>query len=158
MEPTVHTDGGGVVWLQSSHHPNLFGLDVGALYNNSWTLSCSAPRVGMFAVFLNVIRTEKFFSLWKGVSPVSSWVLTWGFDWTCMHVVSERTCPLSVCLRSVRHSAHISVTSSKQARSCFPPEHHDCSLKRCRANQANEISIRVGHRSLFEPVSSTYSV
>ncbi|XP_029004275.1 mitochondrial glycine transporter B [Betta splendens] len=28
-----------------------------------------APKVGMFTVFVNVIRTEKFFSLWKGVSP-----------------------------------------------------------------------------------------
>ncbi|XP_026215273.1 mitochondrial glycine transporter B-like isoform X1 [Anabas testudineus] len=28
-----------------------------------------APKVGMFAVFVNVIRTENFFSLWKGVSP-----------------------------------------------------------------------------------------
>uniref|UniRef100_A0A8C5HQH1 Mitochondrial glycine transporter n=1 Tax=Gouania willdenowi TaxID=441366 RepID=A0A8C5HQH1_GOUWI len=28
-----------------------------------------APKVGMFTVFINVIRTEKFFSLWKGVSP-----------------------------------------------------------------------------------------
>ncbi|XP_039880664.1 LOW QUALITY PROTEIN: mitochondrial glycine transporter B-like [Simochromis diagramma] len=28
-----------------------------------------APKVGMFSVFINVIRTEKFFSLWKGVSP-----------------------------------------------------------------------------------------
>ncbi|KAM9315267.1 mitochondrial glycine transporter B-like [Pholidichthys leucotaenia] len=28
-----------------------------------------ASKVGMFAVFINVIRTEKFFSLWKGVSP-----------------------------------------------------------------------------------------
>ncbi|XP_072239597.1 mitochondrial glycine transporter B-like isoform X2 [Leuresthes tenuis] len=27
------------------------------------------PKVGMFAVFINVVRTEKFFSLWKGVSP-----------------------------------------------------------------------------------------
>uniref|UniRef100_A0A3P8RT29 Solute carrier family 25 member 38b n=1 Tax=Amphiprion percula TaxID=161767 RepID=A0A3P8RT29_AMPPE len=25
--------------------------------------------VGMFTVFINIIRTEKFFSLWKGVSP-----------------------------------------------------------------------------------------
>ncbi|XP_069023678.1 mitochondrial glycine transporter B isoform X2 [Embiotoca jacksoni] len=28
-----------------------------------------APKVGMFAVFINVIKTENFFSLWKGVSP-----------------------------------------------------------------------------------------
>ncbi|GAA6230355.1 solute carrier family 25 member 38-B-like isoform X2 [Lates japonicus] len=28
-----------------------------------------APKVGMFTVFVNVIRTENFFSLWKGVSP-----------------------------------------------------------------------------------------
>uniref|UniRef100_A0A3B4AIW2 Mitochondrial glycine transporter n=1 Tax=Periophthalmus magnuspinnatus TaxID=409849 RepID=A0A3B4AIW2_9GOBI len=28
-----------------------------------------APKVGMFSVFVQVIRTEKFFSLWKGVSP-----------------------------------------------------------------------------------------
>ncbi|XP_041789786.1 mitochondrial glycine transporter B-like isoform X2 [Chelmon rostratus] len=28
-----------------------------------------APRVGMCTVFINVIRTENFFSLWKGVSP-----------------------------------------------------------------------------------------
>ncbi|XP_028829913.1 mitochondrial glycine transporter B isoform X2 [Denticeps clupeoides] len=28
-----------------------------------------APRVGMLAVFLNVIRTEKLLGLWKGVSP-----------------------------------------------------------------------------------------
>ncbi|XP_019110090.1 mitochondrial glycine transporter B isoform X1 [Larimichthys crocea] len=28
-----------------------------------------APRVGMFTVFISVIRTENFFSLWKGVSP-----------------------------------------------------------------------------------------
>ncbi|XP_035493511.2 mitochondrial glycine transporter B-like isoform X3 [Scophthalmus maximus] len=28
-----------------------------------------APKVGMFAVFVNVIKTENFFSLWKGVSP-----------------------------------------------------------------------------------------
>ncbi|XP_067353618.1 mitochondrial glycine transporter B-like isoform X2 [Channa argus] len=28
-----------------------------------------SPRVGMFAVLINVIRTENFFSLWKGVSP-----------------------------------------------------------------------------------------
>ncbi|KAK7929896.1 hypothetical protein WMY93_006291 [Mugilogobius chulae] len=27
------------------------------------------PKVGMFSVFVQVIRTEKFFSLWKGVSP-----------------------------------------------------------------------------------------
>ncbi|XP_056891723.1 mitochondrial glycine transporter B isoform X3 [Takifugu flavidus] len=26
-------------------------------------------KVGMFAVFLNVVRTENFFSLWRGVSP-----------------------------------------------------------------------------------------
>ncbi|XP_051996820.1 mitochondrial glycine transporter B-like [Xyrauchen texanus] len=30
-----------------------------------------APKVGMITVFLNVIRTEKLFGLWKGVSPVS---------------------------------------------------------------------------------------
>uniref|UniRef100_A0A3Q3FL24 Solute carrier family 25 member 38 n=1 Tax=Labrus bergylta TaxID=56723 RepID=A0A3Q3FL24_9LABR len=28
-----------------------------------------APKVGMFKVFITVIRTENFFSLWKGVSP-----------------------------------------------------------------------------------------
>ncbi|XP_053274440.1 mitochondrial glycine transporter B isoform X2 [Pleuronectes platessa] len=28
-----------------------------------------APKVGMFSVFVNIIRTENFFSLWKGVSP-----------------------------------------------------------------------------------------
>lgn len=28
-----------------------------------------APKVGMFSVLVQVIRTEKFFSLWKGVSP-----------------------------------------------------------------------------------------
>ncbi|XP_054607691.2 mitochondrial glycine transporter B isoform X3 [Nothobranchius furzeri] len=28
-----------------------------------------SPKVGMFTVFISVIRTEKFFSLWKGVSP-----------------------------------------------------------------------------------------
>ncbi|XP_042341573.1 mitochondrial glycine transporter B isoform X3 [Plectropomus leopardus] len=28
-----------------------------------------APKVGMFTVLINVIRTENFFSLWKGVSP-----------------------------------------------------------------------------------------
>ncbi|KAG1930691.1 mitochondrial glycine transporter [Pimephales promelas] len=28
-----------------------------------------APKVGMITVFLNVIRTEKLFGLWKGVSP-----------------------------------------------------------------------------------------
>ncbi|XP_029948790.1 mitochondrial glycine transporter B-like isoform X2 [Salarias fasciatus] len=28
-----------------------------------------APKVGMFTVFVNVVRTENFFSLWKGVSP-----------------------------------------------------------------------------------------
>ncbi|XP_068178231.1 mitochondrial glycine transporter B [Antennarius striatus] len=28
-----------------------------------------APNMGMVPVFLHVIRTEKFFSLWKGVSP-----------------------------------------------------------------------------------------
>ncbi|XP_047435280.1 mitochondrial glycine transporter B-like isoform X2 [Mugil cephalus] len=28
-----------------------------------------APKVGMFTVFINVIKTENFFSLWKGVSP-----------------------------------------------------------------------------------------
>ncbi|KAF3852306.1 hypothetical protein F7725_005661 [Dissostichus mawsoni] len=33
------------------------------------TAKPGAPRVGMFNVFINVIRTEKFFSLWKGVSP-----------------------------------------------------------------------------------------
>ncbi|XP_008412405.1 mitochondrial glycine transporter B isoform X1 [Poecilia reticulata] len=27
------------------------------------------PKVGMFRVFIQVIRTENFFSLWKGVSP-----------------------------------------------------------------------------------------
>lgn len=30
-----------------------------------------APKVGMLTVFVNVVRTENFFSLWKGVSPVS---------------------------------------------------------------------------------------
>uniref|UniRef100_A0A8C6LJ92 Solute carrier family 25 member 38b n=1 Tax=Nothobranchius furzeri TaxID=105023 RepID=A0A8C6LJ92_NOTFU len=29
-----------------------------------------SPKVGMFTVFISVIRTEKFFSLWKGVSPM----------------------------------------------------------------------------------------
>lgn len=29
-------------------------------------------KVGMFTVFLNVVRTENFFSLWRGVSPVSN--------------------------------------------------------------------------------------
>lgn len=33
---------------------------------------CSAPKVRMFTVFFNVIKTESFFSLWKGVSPVSN--------------------------------------------------------------------------------------
>uniref|UniRef100_A0A3Q3KEP1 Mitochondrial glycine transporter n=1 Tax=Monopterus albus TaxID=43700 RepID=A0A3Q3KEP1_MONAL len=28
-----------------------------------------APRVGMFGVFVSVVRTETFFSLWKGISP-----------------------------------------------------------------------------------------
>ncbi|XP_058497618.1 mitochondrial glycine transporter B-like isoform X1 [Solea solea] len=28
-----------------------------------------APKVGMFTVLVNVVRTENFFSLWKGVSP-----------------------------------------------------------------------------------------
>ncbi|XP_053712164.1 mitochondrial glycine transporter B-like isoform X1 [Synchiropus splendidus] len=28
-----------------------------------------SPKVGMFAVFINVIKTENFFSLWKGVTP-----------------------------------------------------------------------------------------
>ncbi|XP_008315279.1 mitochondrial glycine transporter B-like isoform X2 [Cynoglossus semilaevis] len=28
-----------------------------------------APKAGMFAVFISVIRKENFFSLWKGVSP-----------------------------------------------------------------------------------------
>ncbi|XP_070845158.1 mitochondrial glycine transporter B isoform X2 [Chaetodon trifascialis] len=28
-----------------------------------------APRVGMCTIFINVIKTENFFSLWKGVSP-----------------------------------------------------------------------------------------
>ncbi|XP_053181286.1 mitochondrial glycine transporter B-like isoform X2 [Scomber japonicus] len=28
-----------------------------------------SPKVGMFSVLINVIRTENFFSLWKGVSP-----------------------------------------------------------------------------------------
>lgn len=28
-----------------------------------------APKVGMLTVFVNVVRTENFFSLWKGVSP-----------------------------------------------------------------------------------------
>ncbi|XP_020787128.1 mitochondrial glycine transporter B-like isoform X1 [Boleophthalmus pectinirostris] len=28
-----------------------------------------APKIGMFSVFIQVIKTEKFFSLWKGVSP-----------------------------------------------------------------------------------------
>ncbi|KAM4603414.1 mitochondrial glycine transporter B isoform 2-T2 [Polymixia lowei] len=28
-----------------------------------------APKVGMFTVFINIIRTENFFSLWRGVSP-----------------------------------------------------------------------------------------
>lgn len=28
-----------------------------------------APKVGMFTVFLHVVRTENFFGLWKGVSP-----------------------------------------------------------------------------------------
>lgn len=28
-----------------------------------------APKMGMFAVFIHVIKTERFFSLWKGVSP-----------------------------------------------------------------------------------------
>ncbi|XP_077381323.1 mitochondrial glycine transporter B-like isoform X2 [Festucalex cinctus] len=28
-----------------------------------------SPKVGMFSVFINVIRTENVFSLWKGVSP-----------------------------------------------------------------------------------------
>uniref|UniRef100_A0A669C0L4 Solute carrier family 25 member 38 n=1 Tax=Oreochromis niloticus TaxID=8128 RepID=A0A669C0L4_ORENI len=32
-------------------------------------LQTLAPKVGMFSVFINVIKTEKFFSLWKGVSP-----------------------------------------------------------------------------------------
>ncbi|KAM3865115.1 mitochondrial glycine transporter B-like [Diretmus argenteus] len=36
------------------------------LQNNS---KPGAPKVGMFTVFVNIIRTEKFFSLWKGVSP-----------------------------------------------------------------------------------------
>lgn len=27
------------------------------------------PKVGMFAVFLHVVRTENFFGLWKGISP-----------------------------------------------------------------------------------------
>lgn len=31
----------------------------------------SAPKVRMVTVFFNVIKTESFFSLWKGVSPVS---------------------------------------------------------------------------------------
>ncbi|KAG7486416.1 hypothetical protein JOB18_031172 [Solea senegalensis] len=28
-----------------------------------------APKMGMFTVLVNVVRTENFFSLWKGVSP-----------------------------------------------------------------------------------------
>uniref|UniRef100_A0A8C6LJK8 Solute carrier family 25 member 38b n=1 Tax=Nothobranchius furzeri TaxID=105023 RepID=A0A8C6LJK8_NOTFU len=32
--------------------------------------NANSPKVGMFTVFISVIRTEKFFSLWKGVSPV----------------------------------------------------------------------------------------
>ncbi|XP_029358008.1 mitochondrial glycine transporter B-like isoform X2 [Echeneis naucrates] len=28
-----------------------------------------SPKVGMFTVFINIIKTENFFSLWKGVSP-----------------------------------------------------------------------------------------
>lgn len=33
----------------------------------------SAPKVRMVTVFFNVVKTESFFSLWKGVSPVSLW-------------------------------------------------------------------------------------
>lgn len=40
--------------------------------NFSYISSCSSPKVGMFSVFISVIRTENFFSLWKGVSPVSN--------------------------------------------------------------------------------------
>ncbi|XP_069385611.1 mitochondrial glycine transporter B-like isoform X2 [Paralichthys olivaceus] len=36
------------------------------LQNNA---KLGAPKVGMFTVFVNIIRTENFFSLWKGVSP-----------------------------------------------------------------------------------------
>uniref|UniRef100_A0A3B5LZ76 Mitochondrial glycine transporter n=1 Tax=Xiphophorus couchianus TaxID=32473 RepID=A0A3B5LZ76_9TELE len=32
-------------------------------------LQTLTPKVGMFRVFIQVIRTENFFSLWKGVSP-----------------------------------------------------------------------------------------
>ncbi|XP_061536609.1 mitochondrial glycine transporter B-like isoform X1 [Phycodurus eques] len=33
------------------------------------TAKPGSPKVGMFRVFINVIRTESVFSLWKGVSP-----------------------------------------------------------------------------------------
>lgn len=33
------------------------------------TVKPGSPKVGMFTVFLHVIRTENFFGLWKGVSP-----------------------------------------------------------------------------------------
>ncbi|XP_077462348.1 mitochondrial glycine transporter B isoform X2 [Stigmatopora argus] len=33
------------------------------------TAKPGSPKVGMFSVFVNVVRTENVFSLWKGVSP-----------------------------------------------------------------------------------------
>lgn len=46
--------------------------------------SYRGPKVGMFTVFLNVVKTENFFSLWKGLSPVSNQPLLRKLKWNQM--------------------------------------------------------------------------
>lgn len=69
----------------------------------------------MFTVFISVIRTENFFSLWKGVSPVSNYasllILT-------LKIIPAALTPLVSCMHAVS-------TQSMYALSVpFPHEYH----------------------------------